>query len=286
MEDKNKMNILKILTIELKKSIKSILKVSLVLSLFMLLVLLIYDPDLFAGIEDMLVNYPEEILALIGGTISLGTLSGFITVEFLSMIWIWVGIYIILKAAQDIPTAIDNKSIDLILSKPIKRWEYALGKHLCFIISLLIIFLALILMIVIMKLILPNLQDENIIWKEYFVAFFWSFLFCTALECTAFLFSTFMPRKQASGISFIVLIIFFILGLYYTFFDESIQDLKYLSIFHYYDPSRIMVNHEPIKFMIDDKFTGVLRDFIILTGYSIVLSISSLIIFNNRDIPV
>ena len=271
------MNFLHILKIELKKNIKSILIISLVLSLFMLMILFMFDPELFGDMEDFMENYPQAILDMMGGAMSLSTLAGFINMEFLAMIWIWVGIYIILKAAQDIPTAIDNKSIDLILSKPIKRWEYALGKHLRFIISLLIIFCSMFLMIVIMVPILPNLENETVVWGEYIAAFFWSFLFCTALECTAFLFSTFMPRKKASGISFGLLIIFFILGMYYGYFNESIQGMKYFSIFYYYDPSQIMVNH---------SYTDVWGNMVVLIGYSVVLTISSLIIFNRRDIPV
>lgn len=271
------MNFLSILKIELKKDINSILKISSVLSLFVLLILLIFDPEWFAGMEGFIDGLPPEILAMIGGTISLGTLSGFITIEFLSMIWIWVGFYIILKASQDIPAAIENKGIDLILSKPIKRWEYALGKHLRFIISLMIIFISMILMIALMDPILPNLADDTIIWGDYIASFFWAFLLCISLECTAFLFSTFLPRKKASGMAFTLMIIFYIIGLFYGFFDESIQDMKYLSIFYYYNPGQIMIDH---------SYVNVGRDFAILIGYSVVLTTASIIIFNKRDIPI
>ena len=272
------MSILHILKIELKTNMKSILKMSIALSLFMLLMLLMFDPELFGGMEEMLDAYPEEILAMIGGTISLGTLTGFITMEFLSIIWMWVGIYIILKAAQDIPTAIDNKSIDLILSKPIKRWEYAMGKHLRLIFSLLIIFVSMLLMVAIMVLILPNLKDEPMIWKEWIATFFWAFLFCTALESTAFLVSTWLPRKKASGTAFLIFLIFFIFGLYYGYFDESLHWVRYLSIFNYYDPGSIMVEHT--------KFIDVGWDVAILIGYSMITTWGSIIIFNRRDIPV
>ena len=277
MEVRNNMNFLSIMKIELKKDINSILKISSVLSLFVLLILFIFDPDLFAGMEDYFAGFPPEILVMIGGTISLETLSGFITMEFLSMIWIWVGFFIILKASQDIPAAIENKGIDLILSKPIKRWEYALGKHLRFIISLMIIFISMILMIALMAPILPNLADETIIWGDFIASFFWAFLLCISLECTAFLLSTFLPRKKASGMAFTLMIIFYIIGLFYGFFDESIQGMKYLSIFYYYNPGQIMI---------EQSYVNVVRDFAILIGYSFVLTATSIIIFNKRDIPI
>ena len=277
MEVRNNMNFLSIMKIELKKNLSSILKISSVLSLFMLLILFVFDPDLFEGMEDLLAGYPQIVLDMIGGVISLGTLSGFITMEFLSMIWIWVGIYIVLKAAQDIPTAIENKGIDLILSKPIKRWEYALGKHLRFIFSLLIIFTSMVLMIALMVPILPNLADETVVWGDYLAAFFWAFLLCVSLECTAFLFSTFLPRKKASGMAFALMVIFYIVGLFYGYFDESIQGMKYFSIFYYYNPGQIMI---------EQNYVNVGRDFAILIGYSVVLTTASILIFNKRDIPI
>jgi ABC-type transport system involved in multi-copper enzyme maturation permease subunit len=271
------MNVLSIFKIELKKNFGSILKISLMVSLFMLMILYVFDPELFSGMEDMFSNYPQEILDMLGGVVSLSTLAGFITMEFLAIIWMWVGIYIILKAAQDIPTAIDNKTIDLLLSKPIKRWEYALGKQLRFIFSLLFIFASMLFVIAVMVPILPNLADEELVWKEFIAAFFWAFLFCLCLESTAFLLSTFMPRKKASGAAFVFLILFLIIGQYYSYFDESLQNMRYLSIFNYYDPARIMIEH---------SFTDVGRDFAVLIIYSVVATAIAIIVFNKRDIPV
>lgn len=271
------MRFLSILKLELKKNFKSILKTVVFLALFMLMYMSMFDPELFAGMEDIMDSFPAAMLDLVGGTFELSTLAGFLTMEFLSMIWIWVGIYIILKAAQDIPTEIDNKTIDLILSKPIKRWEYSLGKHLRFIITIFIIFFAMLLVVAAMVPVLPNLADEVMIWKDYITTFFWAFLFILSLECTAFFFSTFMPRKKASGAAFAMLVLLFIIGIFYGYFDESIQNIKYISLFYYYDPGRIMIEHNYIDLWVD---------FTVLIVYSLVLSVASVLIFNKRDIPV
>ena len=271
------MNSFSIFKIEIKKHFGSILKISGLLSLFMLLILWMFDPELFGEMDEMMKNYPQGILDMMGSVISLSTLSGFITMEFLAMIWMWVGISIILKAAQDIPTEIDDKTMDLILSKPIKRWEYALGKQLRFIFTLLFIFSSMLLTVAICVPILPNLADESVEWNEYIAAFFWAFLFCLALESTAFLFSTFMPRKKATSAAFSALILFMICGLYYGYFDESMQDMKYISLFYYYDPGRIMISH---------NFVDVGRDVAVLLIYSITLTTIAVIVFDNRDIPV
>ncbi len=271
------MSFFNILTVEIKKNWGSIIKLTSILALFMIMIISVFDPELFSGFEDIVEQYPQAIIDMVGGNLAMGKLSGFITIEFLSLIWMWVGIYIILKASQDIPTAIDNKSIDLILSKPIKRWQFALAKHFRYIIQMLITFLVMILSIAFFSLILPNLKEVSINWEEYILTFTWAFVFCISLETTAFLFSTFMPRKKASGISFAIFALFFVIGTFYEYFDDSFHDMRFFSIFHYYNPAVIMVDH---------VFTNVGRDFGVLIGYSVSLTLISLIIFEKRDIPV
>ena len=46
----------------------------------------IFDPDLFAGLEDILDAYPEAIKELLGSVIDIGTIEGYFTIEFLSLI--------------------------------------------------------------------------------------------------------------------------------------------------------------------------------------------------------
>ncbi len=248
------MSFFTILKIELKKNIKSILKVSFGIALFTIMLVNVFDPDLFAGMDDLIEAYPQVIKDMVGGMISMKTIGGFLTMEFFSIVWLWVGINIILKSAQDIPTAIDNKSIDLVLSKPIKRWEYALGKHLRFIIQMIITFTIILATIIIFAQFLPNLADEEMDMQEYLVTFLWALLFCLTLECTGFFFSTLLPRKKATGISFMIFIIFFIIGNYYSYFNESLHDMRFFSVFTYYDPGRILIEHSFMDVWTDMAF--------------------------------
>ncbi|GAG92641.1 unnamed protein product, partial [marine sediment metagenome] len=112
------MKLFTIAKIEIKKSFKATLILSLFMSLFVIMIIAIFDPELFAGFEEIMDAYPDIIKNMVGSAFDLGTIGGFYTVEFLSMIWLWLGIYFILKAGQDIPTTIENKTIDLVLSKP------------------------------------------------------------------------------------------------------------------------------------------------------------------------
>jgi ABC-2 type transport system permease protein len=263
--------------IEIKKSIKGVLKVSLFMALFVILISSIFDPELFAGMEEMLEAYPEFILEMIGGALDLSTYGGFYTMEFLSMIWIWLGIYFILQAGQDIPSTIEDQTIDLILSKPLKRWEFVLGRYMRFLFSIFLVMLFIGILTFLMIAFAPNLQDQEINFAEFFWGLTWAFVFLVSLASTAFFFSVFLTRKQATGIAFGILVLFFVIGTFYSFFDEGIQDIKYLSVFFYYDPSRIIISHD---------YTNVVRDFLILIGYSVVLINASILLFNKRDIPV
>lgn len=271
------MKLFTIAKIEIKKSFKATFILSLIMGLFVIMIIAIFDPEIFAGFEEIIDAYPDIIKNMVGSAFDLGTIGGFYTVEFLSMIWLWLGIYFILKAGQDIPTTIENKTIDLVLSKPLKRREFILGRYMRFIFSILFVLLFIGIVTFIMFEISPNLQDQEIDYSELFWALTWAFLFVVSLTTTAFFFSVFLNRKRATSLAFGMMVLFFIVGYFYGYFEEDIQEIKRISLFFYYDPARILVSH---------SYENVLRDFLILSGYSVVMVITSIAIFNKRDIPV
>ena len=271
------MSLFTIAKIEIKKSLKSTLIYSLIMGSFVLMIALIFDPELFAGMEDMLEAYPEAIIELIGGVFDLSTFGGFFSMEFMSMIWMWVGIYYVLKAGQDIPSTIENKTIDLILTKPLKRWEFVLGRYLRFVFSLFIVILSMGLVCFLLINFLPNLKDQDIDFVEFIVALTWAFVFLLSLTTTAFFFSVFLNRKKATGAAFGLIVLLFVIGTFYSYFEQNIQDVKHLSLFFYYDPARVLISH---------TYENVLRDCLILMGYTVILTAFSIVIFDKRDIPV
>ncbi len=271
------MKVQTIALIEIKKSFKAVIILSFLMGAFILMITAIFNPDSFGDLEGYMASMPPAIMEMMGSALDLTTFGGFFTIEFLSMIWIWLGIYFILQAGQDIPSTIENKTIDLTLSKPLKRWEFVLGRYMRFLFSIFFVIFFMLMVTFLMIAFAPNLQDQDINLVEFFWGLTWAFLFIVSLATTAFFFSVFLPRKKASGIAFGILILFFVIGTFYSFFDEGIQDIKYLSLFFYYDPSRIIVSH---------SYENVIRDFLVLIGYSVVLIYVSIILFNRRDIPV
>ncbi|MHA1612154.1 MAG: ABC transporter permease subunit [Promethearchaeota archaeon] len=272
------MKLFTIAKIEIKKSLKPVFTVSLMMGLFILMIASIFDPELFEGVEEMMEAYPAAILDMVGGIFDLATFGGFFNMEFLSMIWVWLGIYFILKAGQDIPSTIENKTIDLILSKPLKRWEFVLGRYLRFVFSIFSVLLFMGLTVLLLAVAHPNLKDQDLDFMEFFWALTWAFLFVLSLATTAFFFSTFLTRKKATGAAFGAMVVFFVIGTFYSYFDIDLQDIKFLSIFFYYDPGSILISH--------DVFKDFILEFLVLSGYSVVMLIASMIIFDRRDIPV
>ena len=268
---------LKISWNELVLGRKSILFYTLLMGLFSFWFLTIFNPELFAGIEEVFENYPEFILEMIGGQLALAEFGGFISTYIFSFAWMYFGIYLILRASQDIPKEIDNKTIDLILSKPIKRWEFVLGKYLQHVSTAFLITAAVALGLFIGIITVPNINPAEVYYNEVFIVIPWLFLFLVALVSTGFFFSTFLNSRLSLAFSFGMMIFFYAIGSFTGLMPEAVRGIKYFSIFYYFIPSNMLINH---------TLDFVWLHALVLGIYSIILTIISGIIFNKRDIPV
>ncbi|MBD3214784.1 MAG: ABC transporter permease subunit [Candidatus Lokiarchaeota archaeon] len=247
------------------------------LSLFFLWFSTVYDPDLFADLEEFYQNFPDAIKSLVGGTLSISDYNSFMNVYLFSFAWMWMGLYFILKASQDIPTEIEEKTIDITLSKPISRWEFVLGKLLRHIIVLLFLMGLVMLAVFSAPFIFPNTNPSNVNFGALSIAFILLTLHLISLIVTGFIFSTIFNRKKALALGFGLLIFFYAVGQFYGLFPEFMRDIKYVSIFYYYDTYDLLVNAS-----IEGFFINVL----VLSIYSIALIIASVLIFQKRNIPV
>jgi len=268
---------LKISWNELVLGRKGILFYTLLMGLFSFWFLTIFNPELFAGMEEFFKGYPEFILEMVGGQLALAEFGGFISTYIFSFAWMYFGIYLILRASQDIPKEIDNKTIDLVLSKPIKRWEFVLGKYLQHVSTAFLITSAVALGLFIGIITVPNINPADVYYNELIIAIAWLFLFLVALVSTGFFFSTFLNTRLSLAFSFGVMIFFYALGSFTGLMPEAIQGIKYFSIFYYFMPSNMLINHT-LDFVWLHAF--------VLVIYSIIITIISVIIFNKRDIPV
>ncbi len=271
------MKVLHIVWKELKASKKGILIYTALMSLFYLWFVSIYDPEFLENFNEIMEGYPETIRHMVGEYFSLATFGGFVNVYLLSMSFFFFGVYFILKSSQDIPKEIENKTIDLMLSRPITRRDITLGKYLYHIIGATIVLGSVFLSIILGIFIMPNVNPIDVNFTELWTAFFIILLFNYAIISTAFFFSTFNTPKMALVFSFGLVVFFYAIGQFWNSFDENIQNIKYISIFFYADMSNLLVN---------GNWGDVPLKILFLSIYILIITLVSIIIFNKRDIPV
>lgn len=271
------MNVLTITWKEIKSSKKGLIIFSGLMALFYLWFVSIFEPEFFADFDALLENYPEAIRQMIGEFYSLSTIGGLISIYLFSMSFFFFGIYFILKASQDIPKEIDNKTIDIMLSKPIKRWEFSLGKYLYHIVGAIIVIGGVILAVTLGLNIMPNIDAYQVPWAELYMGFLIMILLNITFITTAFFFSTFLDPKKALVFGFGLVIFFYAVGQFWQSFGEDMEAIKYISVFYYGDVSDLLVN---------SNWENVPLKILVLTSYSVILATASIIIFNKRDIPV
>ncbi|MFW9987394.1 MAG: ABC transporter permease subunit [Candidatus Odinarchaeota archaeon] len=271
------MKIIQIIWKELKAGKKSIILYASVLGLFYMWFVSIFDPVFFEDFDALLESYPEAIRQMIGEFYSLSTIGGLMNIYLFSMSFFFFGVYFVLKASQDIPREIDNKTIEIMLSKPIKRWEFSLGKYFYHSISVIIIMVGVMFAVILGIFIMPNISPNDIPWTEFLTAFFAMILLNLCIVTTGFFFSTFMETKKSLVFSFGVIIFLYAIGQFWQSFGENMETIKYISIFYYSDMSNLLVNN---------NWEALPLKIIFLLTYSIGLTILSIILFNKRDIPV
>ena len=271
------MKLLKITWNEFKINLKGFLIFTILMALFFFWFTSMFDPELFGEMEDLISGYPEAIQQMIGESISLTIFTGFINVYLFSLAWFYFGIYFIMKISQDIPKEIEDKTIDIILSKPIKRWKFVVGKFLRYVLGAAITTFCAATGVIIGIIAFPNVDPHSVYFIELIVAFLWLFVFLVALLSTGLFFSTFLTTRKSLGITLGFVILFYIIGMYWKSFGEALEIIKYFSIFNYFETSNLMVNQ---------VWDNILINNIVLIAYSISLVILSIIVFNKRDIPV
>lgn len=271
------MKAIKVTLKELTTGKKGIIIYTVLLGLFYLWFVSIFDPIFFADFEALLDSYPEAIRQMIGEFYSLSTIGGLMNIYLFSMSFFFFGVYFVLKASQDLPREIDNKTIDLMLSKPIKRWEFSLGKYLNHIVGATIIITGVMGAVILGIFIMPNVNPNELNWPAFFTAFLIMLLLNLCIVTTGFFFSTFMDTKKSLVLSFGVIIFFYAIGQFWQSFGDNMENIKYISFFYYADVSNLLVN---------GSWEAIPLKVLFLSSYTIIVAIGSIIIFNKRDIPV
>ena len=94
------------------------------------IIYMVEDMDLDA-IQDIIAAWPEGMLEFFGDVEIFSNVYGFWSLEILAFMWLYAGIYIIYMASSLLSQEVEEKTIDLTLSKPITRFNF-LGSKITF----------------------------------------------------------------------------------------------------------------------------------------------------------
>ena len=269
------MHIFSVLKFELKRNFKSILIFAGVVGGFILMMAAIFEPGLFAEYNDIMAGMSPEILNMIGGLVDLSTFQGFFNMYIFEFAWMWYGIYLILKVAQDIPGEMENKTIDLVLSKPIKRWEFVLGKQLAHGATITAAILSSMLFTVVAIAVNANVGFEEVDLGGFMLCFLILGFLLITIESAVLLISTILGSKKATAVGFAVVMGLWFLSAYSG--SIPVDNIEVISFFSYFDTRAILIN---------GILDGILEDILVLVAYSAVFTTLAVIYFTKRDIPV
>jgi ABC-2 type transport system permease protein len=81
-------------------------------------------PSMGAQLDEMMANYPPEMLAFFGEVNSVSTIEGFLALEVFNMMApIALAFYAIILGARAIAGAEERSTLDLFLGNPLPRWQ-------------------------------------------------------------------------------------------------------------------------------------------------------------------
>lgn len=245
--------------------------------IFMWMFVLIYP--LFAesqvDFDKLLQAYPPEIFDAFGMDLADFTLTNFesfVGVEYFSIMWpILVIIFVISFGGAQIAGEIEKGTIEIILAQPISRLKIFFGKYLAGVASIVAFCFVSIFSVVP----LAELYGVEYRLQNYWTVSILGFLFALAIFSLSMLATSIFSEKGKSNFTVGGIIAFMYIINIISGFKESIEDLKYLSFFHYFDYSPAILENK-----IDSLTVWV------FFGVSVVATALAAFWFMRRDISV
>lgn len=217
-------------------------------------------------------SYPEEFLRAVGVDMNqmFMSLEGFLGVENFSIIWPLIAIILAISLASSfLAGEVDEGTIEVLLAQPVSRVKLFFSKLIagfCLIAS----FTVLSIFSVIPFALLHNVDFDI---SVYFTISFLGLLFSLAIFTMTMMISAAASVKGKVGaVSSGIMIGMYALKIL-SAFKESVDSVKYLSFFHYYDSN---------KALIENSINA--SSILVFLICSIVFTVVGVIIFNRRDI--
>lgn len=222
-----------------------------------------------AQLDQLLSQYPPELMAMFGGMQDMFTPHGYINVEFFSYMPLILGIYIILSGSGLLVGDEESGTLDLVLAHPVSRTAVFWGRMLSFTATVLAILLITWLGFVIA---VPGTL-LNISPAEMALPFLSLFALLALFGGLALLLSLLLPARRIASMTAGLLLVasFFITTL--ARLDENLVNLAKLSPLNYYQGGLALQEMEW------DWIAGLL-------GAAVVFTLLAWWRFERRDIRV
>jgi len=222
------------------------------------------------GAYDKLMENPI-MKSFIGDTVDIYSVKGFLYMELFGSFTMYIIIYFIIQYAGAFCSEMETKTIDILLSTPLRRLNLFISRYLSWIVLVLLFILSWILCIGIGVRMIDKADEVPLV--DIARTMFYSLPFILSVQSLCMLTSVLINEsRKAYGIS---------LGIYFGmyFFEiihgysDKLDFLKYVTLLQYYDPGLVFIE-------------GVIpwRDTLVLAIVAIVLFSAGLIVFERKDL--
>ncbi len=257
----------------------SILGIGVLVGLMGFYVITLFSSLDFSQMKEYIESLPEPMWALLGGELDLTNPYSLTNAYFYSFMWLYCGIFLIYVASSLIPQEVENHTLDLILSKPVSREEYLMGK-IAFVYVFILAIMGIITVFVVGGIRSSTFfLEEGLHWERVGAVFLVSTLHLGTMAMTAIFASTiFLDTKKTTAFAAIVMFIMFFIGDFSPLMNPAVGKIvQFASTWFYYNPA---------QFFGAGNFTNFPRDLIALGGTNLALVAASIFVFRKRDIPV
>lgn len=192
--------------------------------------------------SEMISRYPEGLMKAFGISQDLNFtyLENFLAMEQFSLVWPIIVMFMMISlAGSAISGEIEKGTAEILLSRPVSRLKIFFGKYFAGIFSLLVFTLTSVFAVIP----LAKLHKIDYILENYVSLAIIGFLFGWAILSLAMMFSAlFSEKSKTFMLSAGVLVAMYVLNVMASL-KENLQDLKFLSFFHYYDYSQALIHN-------------------------------------------
>ena len=230
--------------------------------------------SIFDGMFEQMKVFKDLTIYKIAG-LHLGSVEGYIASVVLAYIAVLVGIYCIVTSTSILAGEEDNGTLELITAMPLSRWQILTAKAVA--LSVVVISLMVIAATgnaVLLEVIKFETQI-NITPFGLFVALISNLPFAMGLIMIGLFLGAILPSRRMAATVMTVYFVLSYLGENIAGMANSLDFIRYFSLFNYYDTSATIFSEGP-----------QLSDIIILLGIAVLFYVLALICFQKRNITV